>query len=173
MFVSLLWLVPAHAEPSAGPAVLTVTGSISKPNRSAADEFADVFFSSHDVDFEKAAAFDLKALEALGMKTVRASYEDWPKTFTFEGPLLSDVLKAAGATGETLIVRALDGYAPELPMADTEKYPVILALKVDGEYLGLGDRGPSWVIYPRDDYPELAKEDDSKFVWSVYHIEVK
>ena len=58
---------------------------------------------------------------------------------------------------------ALDGYAPELDLADLEKYPVILAIKKDGKYLGVGDRGPTWIIYPRNDYPELAEKDDAKF----------
>ncbi|MEM7213954.1 MAG: hypothetical protein AAF423_00320 [Pseudomonadota bacterium] len=172
-FISLLLVLPAAAEGPTGQTILTVTGEISKPNRKPADDFADAFFTSHDVSFERAASFDLASLEALGMKTLVASYPDWPKTLTFQGPLLSDVLKAVGAEGTKLIVRALDGYAPEIPVADVEKYPVILALKTDGKYLGIGDRGPSWIIYPRNDYTELAEEDDAKFVWSVYHIEVR
>ena len=171
--ISFLLLAPSAAEPVPGPVVLTVSGQITNPNRGPWDEFMDAFFGSHDVEFEKAAEFDINALEALGMKALNVSYPEWPRKFTFEGPLLSDVLKAAGANGSSMVVRALDGYAPEIPMADLEKYPVILALKADGRYLGLGNRGPAWLIYPRNDYPELAEEDDGKFVWSVYSIEVQ
>ena len=156
-----------------GPALVTVTGNIENPNRGPADEFADAFFTSQDVEFQKAAAFDLESLEALGMKKITASYPDWPAEVTVEGPLLADVLAAAGAKGDTIVVRALDGYAPEIPMSDLTAYPVVLALKMNGEYLGLGGRGPAWIVYPRNDYPDLAETDDSKWVWSVFHMEVK
>ncbi|MEM7067456.1 MAG: hypothetical protein AAF478_01125 [Pseudomonadota bacterium] len=169
----LLPMWNTQAETSSGPAILTLSGDISNTNRAGTDEFNDAFFASHDVEFERAYTFDLSALEALGVHKVTVSHEDWPKAFTFEGPLLSDLLKTVGADGDTLIIRALDGYAPEIPSADAAKYPVILALKRDGNYLGLGGRGPVWLIYPRNDFPELKSEDDSKFVWSAYHIEVK
>ncbi len=164
---------PAWSQAPTGPVIVTVSGEVSATNREAWDEFADAFFNTHDVEFEKARAFDLSMLEALGMKKLTVSYPEWPGKITFEGPLLSDILNEAGATGSNMVVRALDGYAPEIPMSDIEKYPVILALKANGEYLGLGDRGPAWLVYPRNDYPELAEEDDSKFVWSVYSIEVQ
>ena len=172
ILVTIWASMPVLADSVTGPVLLTVSGNISSPNRDAADEFSDAFFSSHDVSFDKATVFDLASLEALGMKTVKVSYPEWPKKLTFEGPLLSDVLRTSGASGKTLIVRALDGYAPEIPTSEVYDYPVILALKADGKYLGIGDRGPAWVIFPRNDYPKLAEEDDSKYVWSVYHIEV-
>ena len=66
---------------------------------------------------------------------------------------------------------ALDGYAVELPLAELAKFPVVLALKNDGEWLGLGGRGPTWVVYPQDDFAELA-ERDANWVFSVFYIDV-
>ena len=177
LITTLLILVclplPSHAQTGNGTTLLTITGKITNTNREPFDDFADAYFGAQEVEFKDAFELDQKSLEALGTTRHLVSYPDWPKRFEFEGPLLRDVLAAAGAKGSTLIVRALDGYAPEIPVADTEKYPVILALKRDGKYLGLGGYGPIWVIYPRDDYDELKDEDDSKFVWAVYHIEVR
>ena len=163
----------ASAEPLNGPALITVSGAIAKTNRGPSDEFFDIYFNIQDVEFEEAAEFDRNRLEALGMQSIKASYEEWPGEMSFEGPLLSDLLNSIGANGNTVSVKALDGYTVEVPMADIKKYPVVLAIKANGKFLGIGGRGPAWLIFPRNDYEELAKEDDSNFVWAVYHIEVK
>lgn len=160
-----------------GAVVLTVHGKIKNTNRGALNEFEDAFFKFGSVSFDKAAEFDLAMLEKLGMKTLSVKYDTWPKAYTFEGPLLADVLKAAGAIGQTIKVYALDGYGAEIPLTDLRQYGVLLALKADGKYLGLGGlggRGPTWVVYPRDDqHPDLKSQDDAKWVWSALRIEVE
>ncbi len=157
-----------------GPVVLTIHGKIENTNRGALNEFEDAFFKFGNVTFDKAAQFDLPMLEKLGMKTLTVKYDTWPKAYKFEGPLLADVLKAAGATGKSIKVYALDGYGAEIPVSELQQYGVLLALKADGRYLGLGGRGPTWVVYPRDDkHPALKSHDDAKWVWSALRIEVE
>jgi hypothetical protein len=164
----------ADLPPPAGPVLVTVAGAVENANRGPVDAFADGFFAYHEIAFERAAEFDLAALEALGMHETRAHYPNWPGESTFEGPFLADVLKAAGATGSMLRAVALDGYASEIPLADLETYPVLLALKRDGEYLGIGGRGPAWIVYPREDYPELqAAPDDAGLAWAVFVLLVE
>lgn len=153
-----------------GPAILTIAGKIENPNRGEVDEFKDGFFTSQDVEFTKARAFTLKALNDLPAQKITVKYPNWPKAFTFEGPRLVDVLKLAGANGEVINLKALDGYAVEMPMADVHKSGAILALKMDGAYLGLGGRGPSWLIMPNG---TGEKKDDSGLIWSIYFIEVR
>src|SRR3546814_8679591 len=82
-------------------------------------------------------------LQKLGMHSVTVQYSTWPKAHRLEGPLLRDVLKAVGATGKTATVYALDGYGAKIPMTDLAAYPVVLALKSDGQWLGIGVRGPA------------------------------
>ncbi len=157
-----------------GPVILTVHGAIAHSNRGPLNEFDDAFFKFGNVGFARAAQFDLAMLEKLGMKTLTVKYDTWPKAYTFEGPLLADVLTAAGATGKSVKVFALDGYGAEIPLDEIRRYPVLLALKADGKYLGLGGRGPSWVVYPRDaNHPALQSHDDAKWVWSAVRIEVE
>lgn len=162
-----------------GPVVLTIHGKIANTNRGALNEFEDAFFKFGSVSFDRAAQFDLPMLEKLGMKTLSVKYDTWPKAYKFEGPLLADVLKAAGALdskqgGQTIKVYALDGYGAEIPVSELRQYGVLLALKADGKYLGLGGRGPTWVVYPRDDrHPALKSHDDAKWVWSALRIEVE
>lgn len=164
----------ADLPPAAGPVVLTVAGAVDKPNRGPTDPFTDGFFGHHEIAFERAAEFDLAMLQAMGLHEARAGYPGWPGVSTFEGPLLADVLAAAGATGRGLRAVALDGYAVDIAPADLEKFPVILAVKRDGRYLGLGGRGPIWVVYPREDFPELQQaKDDAALIWSVFVILVE
>src|SRR3546814_10602164 len=90
----------------AGPVVLTIHGKIANSNRGPVDTFMDAFFAFGNVKFERAAAFDRAMLEQLGMHRVSVKYPTWPVGVDFEGPLLRDVVKAAGATGSSKIGRA-------------------------------------------------------------------
>jgi hypothetical protein len=162
----------ADAARPQGPVVLTLTGDVGKSNRGALDPFADKLMAFQGTQFERAVAFDHAGLWALGTRALRVQYPGWPAAHVFEGPLLKDVLAAAGVSGGIVHPVALDGYAAEIPYADLETWPVILALKMDGRWLPLGGAGPAWVIYPRDDFPDLAQSDDAKWVWGVSHIRV-
>lgn len=164
----------AHADalpaPS-GPVLLTVVGKVDNANRGAMDPADDAFFRFNDVEFEAAAEFDLAMLEQLGIKDMSLTLPRSGRTLTFSGPLLRDVLAAAGADGETVTVQALDGFAAELPMKDIESFDILYALKQEGDYFDLGDRGPAWVLYP-EAFPDYASTSD-KWVFSAYLIRVE
>ena len=89
------------------------------------------------------------------------------------GPLLSDVLAAAGADGQTVTVQAMDGYAVEVPLADMVAKGAVLALERDGKPLGIGNFGPTQIVFPRADRPELADMPDDWWIWQIYHIDVQ
>ena len=51
---------------------------------------------------------------------------------------------------------------------------MILAYKMDGEFLKIQDKGPLWIIYPQDDFPALkTKQTQAKWVWQVKEIQFK
>jgi hypothetical protein len=61
-----------------------------------------------------------------------------------------------------------------VPAGDAFTYDVILAVLRDGEVMSVRDKGPIWVIYPMDDYPEL--QDDvfnGRLVWQLKSISVE
>jgi hypothetical protein len=61
-----------------------------------------------------------------------------------------------------------------MPMEDVRKFGVILALKRDGEYMTVRDKGPLFIVYPFDSDPELkVQKYYSRSVWQVARIEVK
>lgn len=157
----------------AGQAILTIVGSVGATNRGPYDDFEDAFFKHHERRFDKAAAFDATMLEALGTHDVTISYAKWPRAFRFEGPWLKDVLAAAGADGKDISILALDGFATEISAADIAAYDWIVAVKRDGRYLDIGQRGPLWIVYARRDGKAFTEEDEQRWPWAAFLIEVK
>lgn len=163
----------AGLEKPAGPVILTVYGNVGTTNRGPLDPFHDALLNATNVAFDKAAEFDLDMLAGLGMQVVETGYGNWPGTYRFEGPLLRDVLAAAGAEGHPVTVYALDGYGAQIPAETIEKSSAILALKRDGQWLGLGGHGPSWVILPYEQRLDPQSQEDAGLVWAVVRIEVE
>lgn len=156
-----------------GTVLLTVTGEIMNPNRGGYNPDTDKFFGYNDVEFAKAAQFDFNALQDLATVKVNADFPKGQQVYEYEGPLLVDVLAAAGATGETVTMQALDGYAIEVPLKDLEAAGAVLALKRDGEALSIGGFGPTQIVFPRADRADLSKMPDDNWIWSIFHISVK
>ena len=158
-----------------GPVALTVSGSIEHVNRGALDalEQRESLFKYHEIAFERAAQFDVAALERLGMHRIIARHPGWPKDIAFEGPMLRDVLAAVGATGRVVNVLALDGYAAEIEISEIRNRPFIVAVKREGRYLGIGDQGPTWVVAPPQPNRTPGHEQGSKWVWAAFHISVE
>ena len=135
--------------------ILTVTGNIDRTNS------------------DSGARFDRPMLEALGLQALRTSTAWTEGVVEFEGVPALRVMEAVGARGETVIASALDNYEAEIPISDLERYPVLFALRMDGQELP-GDRAPIWIVYPRDDFPDLRNEAaDSRWVWQLSRLTVK
>jgi len=155
-------LVPSRGSAEAaldspkGDPILTVSGSVATPNA-----------GQH-------ALFDRRMLAALPQHEIRTSTEWTDGVKVFRGPLVSDVLAAAGASGSIAVATALNDYAVEIPVGDFSAYPVILALSMDGEVLTVRNKGPLWIVYPRDDYAELRNSEmNSRWIWQLRSLEVR
>jgi len=174
MATGLLFSPPTFAEDKIdGTVLLTVTGEVMNPNRGGFNPDTDKFFGYSEVEFAKAAQFDFDALESLATVKVNADFPKGEQVYEFEGPLLVDVLKAAGAAGETVTMQALDGYAIEVPLQELEDAGAVLALKRDGEAFGIGGFGPTQIVFPRADRADLSEMPDDNWIWSIFHISVK
>jgi len=163
-----------------GPALLTVTGNIAHSNRSPFDPALDQMMHKHGVHFRKAYVFDEAALRALPAQTIKPTLEYDGKAHSLRGPLLVDLLARAGATLEdktVLVLRAVDGYNVELPLAQARARRFIAATHVDGKPMPLGGLGPLWAVYDADRVPEaVAQPLAQRFAacpWALYHIEVR
>lgn len=139
-----------------GRVLLTITGNIAHTN---ADGQAD---------------FDRHMLEELGVTGFSTSTSWTDGTPRFEGVLARDVLKAVGASGDTVTATALNDYSIEIPIADFESYPVLFAMRMDGTELTRRDKGPIWIVYPRDRHRELQNQKvDAKWIWQVVKLQVR
>lgn len=142
-------------EPKGRP-ILTVSGKISVTNRG------------------DKAEFDRDMLEAIGMESFTTATPWYSAPAKFEGVSFAKVMDRLGASGQHLMVVALNDYSSDIPMEDIKKYKVLLALKVNGEYMSVRDKGPIFIIYPFDTDPVLQHQTFyGRAVWQVSKIVVK
>jgi hypothetical protein len=163
----------AELAPASGPIILTVIGKIENANRPAFDAFEDPFINYHDREFESAAEFDAALLEGLGMQEVEVGYEGWPRSVVLAGPLLTDVLAAVGAEPSNLTMLALDGFAVELTAEDIAAEEWIVAIKQDGDYMGVGQRGPTWIVYSPGEDNTITADDEGRWPWAAFLLDVE
>lgn len=160
--VAMLWsgvLCQSDSSPlssTTNHVLLTVSGKINKKNHG------------------ETSVFDRAALEALNQQETKTS-TPWHKGRpTFKGPLFSDVLDHVQAFGTEVVVTAINDYSSTIPIQDLRKWPIILATRMDGKTMSIREKGPIFVIYPFDKFPE-TKNEVSYFrsVWQVKSIEVR
>lgn len=163
-FFSLGFFVVAQADDLAKPTgevILTVSGNIQHTN-------------AQDDSGNGKAEFDLQMLEALGVHALEVATlwtEGRPK---FEGVKAIDVMNAVGASGGNVTALALNDYKSEIPFSDFAKYPVMLALKMNGEYMSVRDKGPIWIVYPHEKFPELdVNLTRQKWAWQLLELHVE
>jgi len=154
-----------------GPVVLTVAGNIAKVNRGPSDPLLDPFLAYHEKSFEAAAEFDRAMLQDLGLQEVELTYEGWPETTRFAGPRLADLLGLVGARGGAVTVTALDGFAVDIAAEELAERDWIVALERDGRPLGIGGRGPLWIVYGVTG-SVASHDDEARWPWAVFYIEV-
>src|SRR6202165_2744858 len=143
------------SQPGGGKPILTISGKIAPPGGATIIQF------------------DRAAFEALGMVTIETKTPWYPDTVKFEGVPLEKLMTIAGANGTTVTAVALNDYSSEIPIEDFSKYHPILAIKRNGEYMPVSDKGPLFVIYPFDSDSELqSKRFYGRAVWQVANLVV-
>lgn len=139
-----------------GAVILTISGNIAVSNR------------------DGAADFDREMLVALGMTSVETTtaWTDGPQKF--EGVLARAVLQRVGARGTTVIATALNDFVAPIPMDELQRYDVILAMVMNGAEMQVSDKGPLWVVYPRNDHVELLDPKlNDRWVWQLRSLAVE
>lgn len=139
-----------------GEVLLRITGKIANTN----------------VDGE--AHFDRAMIEALPIHTLETSTVVTDGVRSFKGILMRDLLDAVGANGTTVTASALNDYIVDIPVSDFEEFDVLLAFQMDGRQLMPRDKGPLWIVYPRDDFEVLQDiRYDYRWVWQLNHLHVQ
>lgn len=136
-----------------GEVLLTITGDIAHPN------------------VGEDALFDRPMLMALSPLTVCTRTPWHSESGCFQGPLIRELLAAAGGMADSIVVQALNEYRAEIPVKELHDYDVILAMSRDGEPIPIREFGPLFVLYPFDDHPGLHNEAVRfRSVWHVAEI---
>lgn len=90
---------------------------------------------------------------------------------TFRGVTGQALMRSLGAAGTTVEAYASDGYAVEIPLADFETTPLLIADTMNGEALPEG-KGPLWIVYPYDAGYDAQKYVD-RSIWALDRLIVK
>ncbi len=138
-----------------GKPILTITGRIGVTNKGAAAEF------------------DRPMLEALGTEGFKTTTPWYSGAVHFEGVRMERLMQVVGAGGQSVTAIALNDYTTDIPITDFHTYGVILALKRDGNYMPVRDKGPLFIVYPYDSNPELQHQRFySRSAWQVAKLVV-
>jgi len=156
---SFAFISPASATGLIAPtskALLTVTGKIANTNKG------------------NAAVFDRSMLEALGMDGFETTTPWYNRPVRFDGVRMQRLMQVVGASGTSVTAVALNNYTTDIPLADFERYGVLLAMKRDGVDMPVSDKGPLFIVYPYDSEPELKSQlFYSRSAWQVAELIVK
>ena len=154
---ALLLTGTSHAlDAPKGKVILSITGNIRFKN---AGDRAD---------------FDMDMLAALPQHSFTTSNPWYKELKKFTGPLLRDVLAAAGAQGSTLKAVALNEFKVDIPVADTRQFSMVLARLMDDKPMLIREKGPLFIVYPFDANPELhSARYYSRSAWQLRTLEVQ
>ena len=115
-------------------------------------------------------AVDLQALDGLPQQTI-TTYEPFVKTdVTFSGVSFADLLDAAGAEGDAVLVHALDDYERTIGIDVLREPGVLLATREAGAEIPVPNGGPVRLVFPEG---SAAGADPDLWVWSVDRLTVK
>ena len=143
--------------PPTGDVILTVTGKIGTTNS------------------DQAIKMDLATIESVGLVDYKVK-DPFEKTDTiFRGPLMSNLLDLwqISKNATKLHIVALNDYIVDVPIADLRQYPVIFALKQDGQYMPVSTRGPAMLVYPYNDFQFNQQVYNDYWAWQIKSIDVQ
>lgn len=156
----LLYCLSAAAEdrlpsPKAAP-ILTIGGAVGLTNVGAE------------------AHFDREMLEAMGMVTIATSTPWFDGVVRFDGIPLARILATVDAQGKEVVAIALNDYRTTIPLSDIEEHGAVLAIKRNGEYMPVSEKGPLFIVYPYDKDPQLhSQKFYAQSVWQLKRLIVR
>jgi len=133
----------------------------------------EVYGAIRSTNADEVAQYDWAMLQAFPRVRIETHTSVTDGVHTFDGFLVRDLLEQVGASGSAVVVTAFNYYEIEIPIEEFDDYDVILAYAMDGKRLRSREKGPLWVVYPRDDHPELQDiRYDYRWVWQVFRLDI-
>lgn len=127
-----------------------------------------------NANMDGAAHFDIEMLKTLPRARLETTTAVTDGVRRFEGFWMRDLLALVGAKGTTVTASALNDYVIEFDAAEFDRFDVLVAYEMDGEPLLPSDKGPLWIVYPRDQHPELQDiRFDYRWVWQLRRLDIR
>ncbi|MDD2721517.1 MAG: molybdopterin-dependent oxidoreductase [Gallionella sp.] len=116
----------------------------------------------------------LAEIERLPMYQTRLTTQ-WGMSGTFQGVLMSDLLKAYRMTdAKRLSISALDNYDSTLAMREFQTSQGFLATRLEGKPIPLENKGPLILLWPSKEEDALqGRATMTSWVWSISSIDAK
>lgn len=140
-----------------GDIILTVTGNIGTTN------------------VDESIQFDMATLESMGEVEYEVTDPFSEEDVVYRGVLMTDFLSVLQVPEDatTLSLTALNDYSIDIPLEELTERPVILALRADGEYMSIADRGPSMVVFPYNYFEYDTEAFNNYWIWQIADAEVQ
>lgn len=123
---------------------------------------------------QQQAVFDMQMLHALPQHSFTTQTPWYPQPVKFTGPLLRDVLAAAGSKGASIVAIALNDYRTEIPVQDTLEHEVIVATLMNDKPMPVREKGPLFIVYPFDSKAELrAATFYNRSAWQLRALQIE
>lgn len=121
---------------------------------------------------ETTRTFTLSQLQALGVSRLATSTPWTDGVPEFEGILARHVMAELGwVTSSHVTALALNDYRADIPISDFYDYDVLFAWSMNDAKLTRRDKGPLWIVYPRDAVPQLREERyEHRWVWQLSRL---
>ncbi len=119
---------------------------------------------------------DMETLEKFGLVQYDLNDPWLKRTVTYTGVLMSDFLKIVQVApeAESVHFRALDDYQVDITLREIQKWPILLATRADGKYMPVAENGPTRIIFPFDQFPEIDQTIyRDLMIWQIATMEVR
>ena len=139
-------------------AIITVTGKVNNLNS------------------ERAILMDRAGLEQLREVEYYVKEDPFEKRpIKYQGVLWQDLLELwdIDKDAETLSITALNDYNVSISIEELQTYPMIMALRLDGDYIQQDKYGPAMLVVPIDHYKFDLSYVRHIWIWQIKSIEVQ
>ncbi|HNN12062.1 MAG TPA: molybdopterin-dependent oxidoreductase [Anaerolineales bacterium] len=177
ILIAVIFLASCSAKPSqttmiVSPAEIQIGDAIPLPS----DPILTVSGRISTTNDGSNLLLDLATLEKFGLVKYEVNDPWLNEKNLYTGVLMSEFLKFVGAASDTTNVKltALDDYQVDISIADIQKWPILLALQTNGEYMTVEFNGPTRIIFPFDDYKDIdqvAYKD--LWIWNIRSMEIQ
>lgn len=90
----------------------------------------------------------------------------------YEGVTLLAVVESMNlSVSSSVTFVALNNYKITIPKSDFYDYQPVIAIKQNGAFMSIRDKGPYWLIYPLSDRPDINNASfHTKMIWQLRDI---